>query len=105
MPPGLVLDSILLLASIRRHMPDVSVVPYCPASKADALPPQLLEFFAHHDAPIRLMDTEGVFAKPCKQGNKLIAAAAPLFLDTDIMVVKAFGAGVPGLTRSPCPSP
>lgn len=97
-PPGLVLDSILLLASIRKHMPDVSVIPYCPASKAEALPPQLLEFFAHHDAPIRLMETEGVFSPPYKQGNKLIAAAAPrdtaatLFLDTDIMVMRAFGA-------------
>lgn len=97
-PPGLVLDSILLLASIRKHMPDVSVIPYCPASKAEALPPQLLEFFAHHNAPIRLMETEGVFSPPYKQGNKLIAAAAPrdtaatLFLDTDIMVMRAFGA-------------
>ncbi|CAM3049668.1 hypothetical protein PANO111632_00020 [Paracoccus nototheniae] len=96
-PPGLVLDSILLLASIRKHMPDVPVVPYCPAAKAEALPPQLTEFFAHHDAPIRLMQTEGVFATPYKQGNKLLAAAAPrdtaatLFLDTDVMVMRAFG--------------
>lgn len=97
-PPGLVLDSILLLASIRKHMPDVPVVPYCPASKADALPPQLLEFFAYHDAPIQMMQTEEVFAPAYKQGNKLIAAAArrdtaaTLFLDTDIMVMRAFAA-------------
>lgn len=97
-PPGLVLDSILLLASIRRHLPDAHVVPYCPAAKAATLPAQLIEFFRHHDAPIRFMQTEGVFDVPYKQGNKLIAVAAEretegtLFLDSDTMVMRAFDA-------------
>lgn len=95
-PPNLVIDAILLLASIRRHMPDIHVVGYCPAEKEDKLPPQLVEFFNANNASIEFMKTEGVFAPAYKQGNKLIAAQASrptdftLFLDTDTLVMRPF---------------
>ncbi len=110
-PPGLVLDAILLMASIRAHMQHVHVVPYCPEHRRERIPYQLTEFFEHMNAPIQFMDTEGYFEPHYKQGNKLIALAQPrsteytLFLDTDTMVMRPFNPAeiLQRQTLSACP--
>ncbi|WP_045388999.1 hypothetical protein [Falsirhodobacter sp. alg1] len=95
-PPGLVVDGLLLLSSLRKHMPDIDIVPYCPAEKKELLPPQVVEFFNHYNAPIQFMETKGQFSPAYKQGNKLLAAATPrdtdatIFLDTDIIITQPF---------------
>ncbi|MTH66214.1 hypothetical protein [Paracoccus shanxieyensis] len=77
-------------------MPDVDLIAYCPAEKADKLPPQLREYLAATNTRLELMPTEGVFSPHYKQGNKLIACAQPrphaftIFLDTDTVLWQKF---------------
>ncbi|WP_134679826.1 hypothetical protein [Paracoccus ravus] len=95
-PPKLVTDGVLLLASIRRHMPDIEVIGYCPQEKAETMPAQVSEYFAANNAEIRFIDAQDKFSPPYPHGNKLLACAAPrdtkftLFLDTDIVLWQPF---------------
>lgn len=95
-PPALTLQSILLVASVRRHLPDTDLIAYCPSEKADTLPPQLIEFFSATNTQIECMDTDDVFSPLYKQGNKLIACAQrrehefSIFLDTDVVLWQPF---------------
>ncbi|MDS9467364.1 hypothetical protein RGQ15_07220 [Paracoccus sp. MBLB3053] len=95
-PPKLIADGILLVASIRRHMPDTEVIGYCPAEKAEMIPPQVSEFFKANNAEIRYFEATGKFDPPYPHGNKILASAEPrstgftLFLDTDIVLWQAF---------------
>jgi|GEM_PF-3309172 len=98
-PPALTIEAILLSASVRRHMPHIDLIAYCPAEKADTLPPQLREYLAATNTRLELMPTEGVFSTRYKQGNKLIACVQPrphtftIFLDTDTVIWQPFFAG------------
>lgn len=91
-PPALMIEAILLSASVRRHMPEVDLIAYCPAEKADLLPPQICEYLDATNTQLKLMPTAGVFSPHYKQGNKLIAAAQhrphdfTVFLDTDTVL-------------------
>lgn len=95
-PPALTIEAILLSASVRRHMPDIDVIAYCPEEKANDLPPQLREYLEATNTRLELMPTEGVFSPHYKQGNKLIACAQPrphdftIFLDTDTVIWQNF---------------
>lgn len=95
-PPALTLQSILIAASVRRHLPEIDLIAYCPSEKADSLPPQLIEYFQATNTRLEYMNTEGTFSRPYKQGNKLLAAAKSrphdftVFLDTDVVVWQPF---------------
>lgn len=105
-PPALTIEALLLSASVRRHMPEVDLIAYCPEEKAERLPPQLREYLDATSTQLKLMPTEGVFSPHYKQGNKLIASAQPrphaftIFLDTDTVLWRGIdlagmvGAGV-----------
>lgn len=96
-PPGLVLDSIILLSSIRKYLgPDVKVIGYTPSEKEDYLQPYVREFHEFMGAEIRLMEPFQGFVSPYKQGNKINACIQPrdaaytLFLDTDTVIIEPF---------------
>ncbi|HWL58481.1 MAG TPA: hypothetical protein VNQ78_17625 [Paracoccus sp. (in: a-proteobacteria)] len=105
-PPKLTIEAIFLSASVRRHLPHIDLIAYCPEEKADLLPPQLREYLAATNTRLEFMPTGGVFSPRYKQGNKLIASAQPrphaftVFLDTDTVIWQPFavsdmvGAGV-----------
>lgn len=93
-PPGLILDSIFLLTSIRSTMPDVDVIAYCPENKIASLPPFIVDLHKRLNAEIRPIDANGMFSPDYRHGNKILACAAPrhgdftIFLDTDIILAK-----------------
>ncbi|WP_273699816.1 hypothetical protein [Paracoccus sphaerophysae] len=95
-PPHLILESIMLVGSVRRHLPDVDLQAYCPASKRGAIPSQLVQFFKWHGVTLNYIKTEDVFSPDYPQGNKLLACRATrktartLFLDTDVVLAKPF---------------
>jgi hypothetical protein len=95
-PPHLMIESILLSASVRRHMPDVDLIAYCPAAKQHLLPRQMHEFYHATRTELRFIKTEGMFDPYYKQGNKLMACADPrphdftIFLDTDTAIWRPF---------------
>lgn len=95
-PPALTIQSILLVASVRKHLPLADLIAYCPSEKAKDLPPQMVEFFNATNTQLKYMDTEGTFSPRYKQGNKLIAATQhrpnkhSIFLDTDVVFWQHF---------------
>lgn len=98
-PPALTLQAVLIVASIRRHLPDTDLIAYCPSEKANDLPPQLVEYFQATNTQLEFMDTAASFSNPYKHGNKLIAAAQSrphdftVFLDTDVVIWQPFDVG------------
>lgn len=94
-PPGLVIEAILLVSSIRKFLPDVKVTACVPYRKTEKIPPQLVHFFKMLEVDIREMSA-APFLTPYPHGNKIIAACASLnkggtvFLDTDVIISKPF---------------
>lgn len=95
-PPALVMEAVLLIASIKRHMPHIDMIAYCPEEKFNFIPEQLHEYLKHNSVKILPMKTDGFFSPHYKQGNKLIACAKPrphqttIFLDTDTVIWRPF---------------
>lgn len=102
-PPQLILESILLVGSVRKHLPGIDIQAYCPAAKRRLIPPQLTEFFERNGVTLNQVETEGIFSPDYPHGNKLLACRASrkttrtLFLDTDVLVGRPFD--VADLTR------
>lgn len=98
-PPGLILDSIYLLSSIRATLPDVPVIAYCPAHKMKALPPFIVELHNRLNARIEPIETNDAFSPEYRHGNKILACKSErdddytIFLDTDIIFAKSFDLG------------
>lgn len=107
-PPALIADTILLVCSIRKVMPDVQVIAYVPSDKKPLITDTIAEFCGVMTVELRFMETEGVFDPHYKQGNKLIAMAAKrdadytVFLDTDIVLTRPLD--FPNITCSGCVS-
>lgn len=98
-PPALLVDSVILVCTLRAHFETVEVIAYCPEGKRDLVPQHITEFFSHMNVDLRFMpsaDPELHFKPHYKQGNKIIAACQPrssmhsVFLDTDIAIAKPF---------------
>jgi hypothetical protein len=107
-PPALIVDTILLVCSIRKVMPDVQVIAYVPLSKKPLITETIKEFCGVMTVELRFMETEDVFDPHYKQGNKLIAMAEirdtdyTVFLDTDIVLTRPLDFS--NITRSGCVS-
>lgn len=94
-PPKLIIESILLILSIRTHIKNCEITACVPSGKSIALPKQFIDLAEKTDVKI-LEFQSSPFATQYPHGNKILALCARdrvggvIFLDTDTVVWREF---------------
>lgn len=94
-PPNLIIESILLILSIRTHIKDCDITACVPSGKSTLLPRQFNNFAKKNKVKI-IEFQNSPFIEKYPHGNKILALCARdrmggvIFIDTDTVVYKEF---------------